>query len=110
MLVCPSLCRELSQLHKANAVNKTAAHEALLSAEQTARQELTCALENQRVEAQREKESLALQVRGTRDSCGCGRCEGSSPLQLYGGLYLENLHWGGNMKFRGATTFMCMPV
>ena len=43
-------------------VNKSAAHEALLSAEQSARQELTAALENQRVEAHREKESLELQV------------------------------------------------
>ena len=81
----PSLCRELSELHKASAVNKTAAHEALLSAEQTARQELTCALENHRVEAQREKESLVLQVRGTTGLCECGKCEGilSSCMILY---------------------------
>ena len=44
------------------AVNKSAAHEALLSAEQTARQELTEVLEKQRVESHREKEKLLLEV------------------------------------------------
>lgn len=60
---CLSLsCRELSELHKASAVNKSVAHEALLSAEQTARQELTEVLEKQRVEVHREKEKLLLEV------------------------------------------------
>ena len=54
--------RELSDLHKATAVNKTAAHEAVVSAEQTARQELTEAVEKQRVEHHREKEKLLLEV------------------------------------------------
>ena len=44
------------------AVNKTVAHEALLSAEQTARQELTEMMEKQRVEAHCEKEKLLLEV------------------------------------------------
>ena len=56
------LHRELSELHKVTAVNKSAAHEAVLSAEQTARQELTEALEKQRVEHHREKEQLLLEV------------------------------------------------
>lgn len=56
--------RELSELHKASAVNRSVAHEALLSAEQTARQELTEVLEKQRVEAHREKEKLLLEVYG----------------------------------------------
>lgn len=43
-------------------MNKSVAHEALLSAEQTARQELTEVLEKQRVEAHREKEKLLLEV------------------------------------------------
>ena len=55
-------CRELSGLHKVTAVNKSAAHEAVLSAEQTARQELTESLEKQRVEHHREKEQLLLEV------------------------------------------------
>ena len=58
-LPCP---RELSELHKVTAVNKTVAHEALLSAEQTARQELTEMMEKQRVEAHCEKEKLLLEV------------------------------------------------
>ena len=54
--------RELSELHKVTAVSKSAAHEAVLSAEQMARQELTEALERQRVEHHREKEKLLLEV------------------------------------------------
>ena len=59
-LISPT--RELSELHKTTAVNKSVAHEALLSAEQTARQELTEALEKNRVESAREKEKLLLEV------------------------------------------------
>ena len=55
-------CRELSELHKVTAVNKSVAHDAVLSAEQTARQELTESLEKQRVEHHREKEQLLLEV------------------------------------------------
>lgn len=43
-------------------MNKSVAHEALLSAEQTARQELTEVREKQRVEAHHEKEKLLLEV------------------------------------------------
>ena len=60
--VSPPCPRELSELHKLTAVNKTVAHEALLSAEQTARQELTEMMEKQRVEAHCEKEKLLLEV------------------------------------------------
>ena len=44
------------------AVSKSAVHEAVISAEQTARQELTEALERQRVEHHREREKLLLEV------------------------------------------------
>ena len=43
-------------------MSKSTAHEAVLSAEQTARQELTEALEKQRVEHHREKQQLLLEV------------------------------------------------
>ena len=56
------VCRELSDLHKVTAVNQSVAHEAVLSAEQSARQELTEAVEKQRVEHHREKEQLLLEV------------------------------------------------
>lgn len=54
--------RELAGLRKANAVTQSAAQEAALSAEQTAREELTGLLSQQRVEAMREKEALLMQV------------------------------------------------
>ena len=44
------------------AVSKSAVHEAVISAEQTARQELIEALERQRVEHHREREKLLLEV------------------------------------------------
>ncbi|CAI8053206.1 TATA element modulatory factor [Geodia barretti] len=68
--------KELSELHKVTAVNKSVAHDAVLSAEQTARQELTESLEKQRVEHHREKEQLLLEISELR-AC-VSRCEQQS--------------------------------
>jgi predicted nucleic acid-binding Zn-ribbon protein len=66
----------LSALHKVTAVSKSTAHEAVLSAEQTARQELTEALEKQRVEHHREKQQLLLEISELR--ANVSRCEQQS--------------------------------
>ena len=59
------LPRELAELQKANAVTQSAAQEAALSAEQSAREELKGVLDQQKLGAQREKEALLMQVRGS---------------------------------------------
>ena len=50
-------------MQKANAVTQSAAQEAALSAEQSAREELKSILDQQKLGAQREKEVLLMQVR-----------------------------------------------
>lgn len=55
--------RELAELQKANAVTQSAAHEAALTAEQSAREQLKSILDQQKLGAQREKEALLMQVR-----------------------------------------------
>ena len=63
-MTCSTLfARELAELQKANAVTQTAAQEAALSAEQSAREELKSILDQQKIVAQREKESLLMQVK-----------------------------------------------
>ena len=57
-----SFPRELAELQKANAVTQSAAQEAALSAEQSAREELKGVLDQQKLGAQREKEALLMQV------------------------------------------------
>ena len=56
------LCRELAELQKANAVTQTAVQEAAQTAEQSAKEKLKSILEQQKVGAQREKETLLMQV------------------------------------------------
>ena len=74
------LPRELAELQKANAVTQSAAQEAALSAEQSAREELKGVLDQQKLGAQREKEALLMQVRATC-SCVYGVLFGTSMLQ-----------------------------
>ena len=64
-------CRELSEVRKASAVTQSVAQEAALSAEQTARVELTSVLGQSKLEAQREKESLLMQVCVCVYACVC---------------------------------------
>ena len=74
------LPRELAELQKANAVTQSAAQEAALSAEQSAREELKGVLDQQKLGAQREKEALLMQVKTTR-SYVYGVLFGTSMLQ-----------------------------
>ena len=69
-MTCPTLfARELAELQKANAVTQTAAQEAVLSAEQSAREELKSILDQQKTAAQREEESLLIQVNKSSVVC-----------------------------------------
>ena len=54
--------RELADLQKENAVTQTAVQEAAITAQSTARDELKSLLDQQKVETQREKDALLLQV------------------------------------------------
>ncbi len=70
--------REMAELQKANAVNQSAAQGAALEAERGAREELMRVVEQQRLEAQQEKETLILQVGGLgvwrdQSTCMCKR-------------------------------------
>lgn len=56
--------RELADLQKANAVNKSVAQEAVASAEKTKEAEVKIKVEQQKVASQKEKESLVIQVHG----------------------------------------------
>lgn len=60
--VCPLHDRELADLQKENAVSQTVAQEAAMTAQSSAREEVRGLLEQQKVEAQREKEAVLLQV------------------------------------------------
>ena len=54
--------RELTELRKTNALTQTVAEEAALSAKQNVREEFKRELEEQRLKAEREKDSLLIQV------------------------------------------------
>lgn len=60
--------KELAEVRKASAVTQSEAEEAALSAEQMAREELMSVLEQGKMEAQREKESLLMQINELRMS------------------------------------------
>ena len=69
-MTCPTLfARELAELQKANAVTQTADQVAALSAKQSAREELKSVLDQQKTAAQREKESLLIQVNKSSVVC-----------------------------------------
>ena len=73
-----SFTRELAELQKDNAVTQSVAQEAALSAEQIAREELKSIMEQQKVAAQREKESLLVQVISVErwgESCSFSTCD-----------------------------------
>ena len=76
------LPRELAELQKANAVTQSVAQEAALSAEQSAREELKGVLDQQKLGAQREKEALLMQVRGSTCSYDYGVLFGTSTCML----------------------------
>ena len=63
MCVCVAALRELAEAQKAKAVTQSTAEEAALSAQQSARGELEGRLEVQKLQAQREKEPLLMEVR-----------------------------------------------
>jgi len=54
--------RELAELQKTNAVSQSVAQEAAASAEKSKQEELKLVLEQQNMAAQREKETLLMQV------------------------------------------------
>ncbi len=54
--------RELSDLQKENAVSQTAAQEAAINAQSSAREEVKELLDMQKTDAHREKDALLLQV------------------------------------------------
>lgn len=60
------LYRELAELRKANALTQSAAQEAALSAEMSAKEELRDLLSQQQLQAQKDKETLVLQVNQTQ--------------------------------------------
>ena len=60
--------KEMSELQKANAVNQSAAQEAALDAERSAREELMSLMEQQKRDSQQEKERLLMEVNELRMS------------------------------------------
>ena len=62
MLLFILFLRELTELRKTNALTQTVAEEAALSAKQNVREEFKRELEEQRLKAEREKDSLLIQV------------------------------------------------
>lgn len=64
LISCIGCRRELAGLQKENAVTQTAAQAAAVTAQSTVREELRTVLEQQRAEAQKEKDTLLLEVSG----------------------------------------------